>query len=111
MFQPCIDPVATTVSVQMGQDRGGITVSQSAIPCGTVTFVVSNVGTLVDSLQVFAALPAVEGSTPELQPGQSARLTLRFPAKRLVHYQSGDCPPAGPEFGGDYGEEGSFTLG
>jgi hypothetical protein len=110
VFSPCANPAVTTVNVQMAQDRGGLTISQTAIPCGTVTFVVTNAGSLVDDLQVFSTAPAVAGSTPELQPGQTARLTLRFPAKGLVYYESGDYPPAEPEFGGDYNEGGQLTL-
>jgi hypothetical protein len=111
VFAPCTSPAASTVNVQLAQDRGGLTISQAALPCGTVTFVVTNAGTLTDSLQIFSQAPAVAGSTPELQPGQTARVTLRFPAKGLVYYQSGDFPPAEPEFGGDYEEGGQLSLG
>jgi hypothetical protein len=110
VFEPCTAPAASTVTVQLAQDRGGLTISQAALPCGTVTFVVTNTGTLTDSLQIFSQEPAVAGSTPELQPGQTARVTLRFPAKGLVYYQSGDFPPAEPEFGGDYNEGGQLSL-
>jgi hypothetical protein len=110
VFEPCTAPAASTVNVQLAQDRGGLTISQAAVPCGTVTFLVTNDGTLTDSLQIFSQAPAVAGSTPELQPGQTAKVTLRFPAKGLVYYQSGDFPPAEPEFGGDYNEGGQLSL-
>ena len=103
VFEPCTAPSRVDRERAAGQDRGGLSISQVTVPCGTVTFVVTDAGTLIDSLQVFSQAPSVAGSTPELQPGQTARLTLRFPAKGLVYYQSGDYPPAEPEFGGDYG--------
>jgi hypothetical protein len=108
--QPCTNPTSTTLNVQMAQDHGAITVSQSTVPCGTVTFVVTNVGALVDSLNVFSTSSGVKGATPELSPGQTALLTLTFPTKGTVHYESGDYPPAEPEYGGDFGEEGMITL-
>jgi hypothetical protein len=110
VFEPCTSPATTTVSVEMAQDQGGIAVSQTAVPCGTVTFVVTDAGAVNDSLQVFSEAPSVTGSTPDLRPGQTARLTLHFTAKGPVHYQSGDYPPAEPEFAGDYNEEGQLTL-
>jgi hypothetical protein len=110
IVDPCTSPATTTVNVQMAQDQGGITLSQSQIPCGTVTFVVSNTGDLIDSLQVFADTPQSAGTTPELSPGQTARLTVRFTVKGIAYYQSGDYPPAEPEFGGDYGEGGQLSI-
>jgi hypothetical protein len=110
VFQPCTNPASTTVNVQMAQDHGGITVSRSTVPCGTVTFVVTNAGTVPDSLHVFSLTSAVKGTTPELNPGQTASLTLTFPAKGTVNYESGDYPPAEPEYAGDFLEEGVITL-
>jgi hypothetical protein len=110
VFEPCTNPVATTVTVKMAQDMGGITVSQATIPCGTVTFVVTNAGTVTDSLQIFTEVPALAESTPELQAGRTATLTIRFVEKGVVFYQSGDFPPAEPEYSGDVLEEGHFIL-
>lgn len=110
VFEPCSHPTTTTVSVQMDHDRSGITLSQTTIPCGTVTFVVTNIGTMVDSLQVFADYPNARGTTPELKPGQAARLTIRFTEKSVAYYQSGDYPPGEPEFGGGDADGGSLDI-
>ena len=110
VLAPCPDPVATTVTVHMTQEPGGITPSQKSIPCGAVTFVVTNVGALIDDLWVFGALPAEKGVTTEIAPGQTASLTIQFVAKGIVYYQSGDFPPAESEFGGDAGEQGVLTI-
>jgi hypothetical protein len=110
VYEPCTNPVATTVSLQMAQYNGGITVSQTTIPCGTVTFVVTDTGTLTDSLQIFTEVPSIAASTPELPPGRTATLTIHFPQKGIVYYQSGDFPPAEPEYGGDTNEGGHLSL-
>lgn len=104
VFAPCAHPTETTVDVQLGQDNGGLTISQTTIPCGAVTFVVNDTGSLIDSLQVFADYAGARGTTPELKPGQTASLTIQFTEIGNAYAQSGDFPPAEPEFGGDYGE-------
>ena len=109
VLEPCTSPANTTVDMQMAQDHGGITVSQPTIPCGTVTFVVTNTGSIVDSLKVFADLAQGQGSTPELRPGQTATLTIRFPVKELAYYESGNYPPGEPELG-EYNEGGQFKI-
>lgn len=106
---PCTTPTRTTVTMQMAQDQGGITVSQSTIPCGTVTFVVTNTGTLVDSLKVFADLAQGQSLTPDLKPGQTATLTVRFTVKGFAYYESGYYTPLEPELGVD-GEGGQFAI-
>lgn len=109
-FVPCAQPATTTVAIQMDHDRSGITLSQTRIPCGTVTFVVTNIGTMVDSFQVFTDYPHAQGSTPELLPGQTARLTIRFTEKSIAYYQSGVYPPAESEFGGSAADGGSVDI-
>ena len=106
----CATPVATMVTVQMTQEPGGIAPSRNTIPCGTVTFVVTNVGSLTDDLHVFGALPQENGTTPELTPGQTARLTIRFAAKGTVVYESGVFPAAESEYGGGSGDQGVLTI-
>jgi hypothetical protein len=110
VFKPCATPTRTTVRVQMAQANGGISVSQASVSCGTVAFVVTDSGTVTDSLQVFSQAPApwVAGATPELQPGQTTTLTLRFPGQGLVHLESGDYPPSEPDNG--FAEVGMVTL-
>lgn len=110
VFQACMSPSTTTVTVQLGQGQGGLTVSQSVIPCGTVTFVVTDTGSLGDSLLVFGVTPSVRALTPDLLSGQTARLTVRFPAKGTVYIQSGTYQPAEPEYGGDFNEFTALTL-
>jgi hypothetical protein len=111
VVQPCTSPSSTTVSVQLAQGSGGLSVSQTSVPCGQITFVVSDTGTLPDNLHIFSDEAGPRASTPELSPGQSATLTLQFPYAGRVQLESGDYPPAEPEFGGDYGEEAQLTVG
>jgi hypothetical protein len=110
VYEPCTNPVATTVRMQMAQDNGGITVSQTTIACGTVTFIVTNAGSVTDSLQIFTQVPSLGVSTPELLAGQTATLTIHFVEKGVVYFQSGDFPPAEPELSGNVHEEGHFIL-
>jgi hypothetical protein len=110
VVEPCANPVVTSVSVQLAQGSGGISVSQTSVPCGQVAFIVSNTGTLPDNLHIFSEGPGPHASTPELPPGQTATLTLEFPYQGLVQLESGDYPPAEPEFGGDYGEAAQLTI-
>jgi hypothetical protein len=53
VFVPCTHPQTLIVDVQMDHGGSGITLSQTTIPCGTVTFAVTNVGAMVESLYVF----------------------------------------------------------
>jgi hypothetical protein len=110
VVEPCANPAVTSVSVQLAQGSGGLSVSQTSVPCGQVTFIVSDTGTLPDNLHIFSEGPGPHASTPELSPGQTATLTLQFPYEGLAQLESGDYPPAEPEFGGDYGEEAHLTI-
>jgi hypothetical protein len=88
---------------------GAITVSQSTVPCGSVTFLITNTGPMVDDLHVVAELPLEKGASPELNPGQTASLTIRFTAKGIAHLESGDFPPVELEYGGD-GEQTQLVI-
>jgi hypothetical protein len=110
VFVPCSSPKVTTVNVRMDHDRSGITLSQTKIPCGTVTFVVTNIGAAVDSFQVFTDYPNASGTTPDLEPGQTARLTIHFTEKSVAFYQSGEYIPGEPEFGGGDADGGSVSI-
>jgi hypothetical protein len=66
----CAQPATTTVAVTMNDNR--FTFSPSPIPCGTVTFAMTNVGTTMHQLY----LDTPDGSGPGLAPGQSAQMTL-----------------------------------
>lgn len=85
LFEPCSDASATTVDVQIDQATGGLTLSPTAVPCGTVTFDVTDVDTPNARLLVSAAAPPESGLTTQLNPGGTATLTIRFPAATLAH--------------------------
>jgi hypothetical protein len=96
--------------VQLAQGNGGLAISQTTIPCGQVTFVVSDTGTLQDSLHIFSQGPGPHASTPELLPGQTATLTVTFPYEVPAHIESGDYPPPEPEYMGDFNEQAQLTI-
>jgi hypothetical protein len=111
VYAPCTRPHETTVQVRLDHDRSGITLSRTSIPCGSVVFVVTNAGTMVDSFQVsFDGYPRAAASTPELQPGQRARVAVVFHATGTAYYQSGVYPPGEPEFGGTDEDGGRVTV-
>jgi hypothetical protein len=67
---------------------GGLTLSQTRVPCGTVTFDVTDVDTPGTSLLVSSDVPPLSRVTDQLDPGGTATLTVRFPAKGLVRCQA-----------------------
>jgi hypothetical protein len=85
LFEPCSDASATTVDVQIDQSTGGLTLSPTAIPCGTVTFDVTDVDTPNARLLISADVPPQSGLTPQLNPGGTATLTIDFQAATLAH--------------------------
>lgn len=84
LFEPCSDTSATTVDVQIDQAAGGITLSPTAVPCGTVTFAVTDVDTSNARLFVSADAPPRSGLTTQLNPGGTTTLTINFPASGLA---------------------------
>jgi uncharacterized cupredoxin-like copper-binding protein len=68
----CAAPVATTVTVS--EFEYGFTLSQTTVPCGTVTFVMTNNGSIVHDFIVYGANPAPSGIGPTLNPGQTATI-------------------------------------
>jgi hypothetical protein len=110
VVQPCSTPVATTVRVAVAQSAGGLTVSQTSIPCGSVTFIVSNTGSMVDRVDVFEVnQPTAQASTDELSPGQTESLTIEFQARGIAFCQSVDYPPPEPEYG-DFNEIAKLAI-
>ena len=84
LFEPCSDASATTVSVQIDKSAGGLTLSPTTVPCGTVTFDVTDVDAPYAALLVSADAPPRSGMTPELNPGGTATLTVHFPATAVA---------------------------
>jgi hypothetical protein len=84
LFEPCSDASATTVDVQIDQAAGGLTLSPTAVPCGTVTFAVTDVDTPNARLFVSADVPPRSGLTTQLNPGGTTTLTIYFPATALA---------------------------
>jgi hypothetical protein len=85
LIEPCTNPATTTVDVSMAKSAGGLTLSQSTVPCGTVTFNFSDVDSPGTSLLVAIDVPPLSGVTDQLAPGGTATLTLTFGAKAVIH--------------------------
>jgi uncharacterized cupredoxin-like copper-binding protein len=96
---PCTTPVASTVSLQMRE--GTIQLSRPSVPCGSVTFAVTNAGTIVHTFQISAA----NGRGQQLQPGQTANLTVQLTKKGRVFYSCAE-----PEHDEMYGETGWINV-
>jgi hypothetical protein len=105
VIEPCTNPTASTVTVQISEAPE--TLSQAAIPCGAVTFVMTNVGTVVHNFYVFPIDAPHAGATtsPDVKPGQTLRVTVHFTSKGEVVY---GCSLY--EHGEQYGETGSFRI-
>ena len=107
LFEPCGDAAATTVDVQIDPSVGGLTLSPATVPCGTVTFDVTDVGTPNARLLVSAAAPPVSGLAAQLNAGATTTLTVDFPAAAVAR-----C--AAVQVGGDgilvVVGEGSLTV-
>jgi hypothetical protein len=88
LFEPCSAPSATTVAVQIDQAAGGLTLSPTTVPCGTVTFDVTDVDTPNVRLIFSADAPPRSGLTTQLNPGAMATLTVNFPAAALAHFSA-----------------------
>jgi hypothetical protein len=84
LFKPCTDPATTTVDASMARS-GGLMLSQTRVPCGTVTFDVTDVDEPGTSLLVSLVVPPISGVTDQLDPGGTATMTLHFAAKAVVH--------------------------
>ena len=108
VFRPCTDPASSTISAVM--TTGTITLSQTSVPCGTVTFVVTNTDKGAPGVHQFAvdlgllrSVPARKTRIigPYVTPGQTARLTVTFNAKGKVYYfcNVSEHDEQGEEFG------------
>ena len=85
LFEPCTHPAVTTVDVRMATAAaGGLTLSQTSVPCGTVTFDVTDVDASGASFVVSAEVPPLSAGTVQLEPGATATLTVRFAARAVI---------------------------
>ena len=92
---PCLHPVSTSVTVLMTD--GNFTFSQTTIPCGTVTFALTNAGNLEHSLSLGG------GAKPGLAAGQTGSM--------VVNLTPGDLAWTCGTFGhDDLGEEGTLVV-
>jgi hypothetical protein len=88
LFEPCSDPATTTVDAQINHSAGGLTLSPATVPCGTVTFDVTDVDTANVRLIFSAEAPPLSGLTTQLNPGGTATLTVNFPAAAIAHFSA-----------------------
>jgi uncharacterized cupredoxin-like copper-binding protein len=98
----CASPQATTVTVS--EFEYGFTLSQTTAPCGTVTFVMTNAGSIVHDFILYGAQPATTGLGPTLNPGQSA--TMQTVLMNAGNYQYICDVPHHAELG----MTGTFTV-
>jgi plastocyanin len=100
----CAQPVATTVTVTIVPPKFNF--SRITIPCGTVTFVVTNTGQLTHSLEITAPAGAATIPTnPAIQPGQTQTFTVTMTAKGIYPWQCGER-----EDNSDEGEYGNLLV-
>jgi plastocyanin len=100
----CAQPVTATVTVTIVPPRFNF--SRTTIPCGTVTFVVTNTGQLTHSLEITAPAGAPTIATqPPIQPGQTQTFTINMTAKGIYPWQCGER-----EDNADDGEYGNLLV-
>jgi plastocyanin len=100
----CTQPVATTVTVTIVPPKFNF--SRTTIPCGTVTFVVTNTGQLTHSLEITGPAGAATIPTnPAIQPGLTQTFTVTMTAKGIYPWQCGER-----EDNSDEGEYGNLLV-
>jgi uncharacterized cupredoxin-like copper-binding protein len=70
----CTGTAQTTVNVE--EFDYGFRLSQSTVPCGTITFVMTNTGTVPHDFIFYGVTPAASGAGPVLDPGTSKSMTV-----------------------------------
>jgi hypothetical protein len=104
---PCTTPKTTTVRVQMREAPERF--SQTRVPCGTVKFVVTNVGTIVHSFNITApgnlGASLTRGPGPRILPGHTVSFTVHFTSKGRAFYYCGET-----EHNELYGEDGYLHV-
>jgi plastocyanin len=91
----CSHPTSSTVNVS--EFEWAFTVSPSTIPCGTITFVQKNTGTIVHNFDVNGSQGVM------ISPGQTTSMTVNFPPGQY-HYQ---CDVGGHD---GLGQNGWLTV-
>jgi plastocyanin len=85
---PCANPAGTSISVKLIDF--GIMLSQNTVPCGTVTFVITNTGQVFHNFDVESTgsngHPVFNGGTT-LLGGESATQTLTYTTTGTFRYQ------------------------
>jgi hypothetical protein len=91
VLKACANPTSSTVEVEI--TVGVIMLSESTVPCGTVTFVVTNKEVPgsqdVHRFEVFVPTNAKTGLSPLLHAGETAKMTIDIPIKAKVYYDDG----------------------
>jgi hypothetical protein len=95
----CTNPATSTVTVRMREAPERF--SRPTVPCGTVKFVVTNVGTIVHSFQINAP----GGHGPRISPGQTVTMTVHLTTKGKVFYYCNET-----EHNEMYGEYGYLRV-
>jgi hypothetical protein len=72
------------VDVQIEESAGRLTLSPTTVPCGTVTFDVTDVDTTSARLLVSTDTLPGWSITPLLNPGGTATLTVQFPTTAVA---------------------------
>ncbi len=98
----CANPQNTTITVS--EFEYGFTLSQTTAPCGTITFQMTNAGSIVHDFILYGAQPATSGLGPTLNPGASA--TMQTVLTKAGSYQYICDVPHHAELG----MSGTFTV-
>jgi hypothetical protein len=105
VIDACTRPATTAIAVTMRE--GPTQLSSTSVPCGTVTFSITNAGTIVHTFQIDAPNETglVLGQGRQLNPGESATVTVRFARKGRAYYRCSE-----PEHDEEYGESGFLAI-
>jgi uncharacterized cupredoxin-like copper-binding protein len=98
----CANPQSTTITVS--EFEFGFTLSAATAPCGTVTFVMTNTGSVVHDFILYGAQPETSGLGPVLQPGGTATMQTTFTKAGSYQYIC-DVPHHA-----ELGMSGTFTV-
>jgi len=88
---PCTDPTSSTVTVTMTDVAGsnGFVFSPATFPCGTVTFVMTNIGQSPHLLQVTYRNVANIPASPIVDPNKTVTFTVTLPVSGTYGWDDG----------------------